>query len=154
MVPPFDWHRLHSSYCPQCIKNACETVPFDVEHIIVKIYSHFYIYAVRTKALKEFCDEADVEYMKLLGYAKTRFLALGPAIKRILKLFDALKLYFVGLQKGEKVLKNFFEAPDSKFWLIFIQEQVNNSKSFRIFGRILLNIFFCFIRLNYSQKQY
>lgn len=108
------------------LKNACEAIPFDVEHVIVKIYSHFYIYTVRTEALKVFCDEADVEYMKLLGYAKTRFLALGPAAKRILKLFDALKLYFVSLPKGEKMLKEFFQNPESKFWLIFVQEQVDN----------------------------
>lgn len=110
------------------LKTACDTIPFDVEHIIVKIYSHFYIYTVRTEALKAFCDEADVEYLKLLGYAKTRFLALGPAIKRVLKLFDALKLYFIQLEKGENVLKNFFETPDSKFWLHFILEQVNKSE--------------------------
>lgn len=121
-------HIAHNS-----LKRACDTIPFDIEHIIVKIYSHFYIYTVRAEALKAFCDEADVEYMKLLGYAKTRFLALGPAIKRVLKLFDALKLYFVQLKKEVKVLKTFFEAPGSKFWLHFILEQVNKSEFFEFF---------------------
>lgn len=118
-------HIAHNS-----LKHACDAIPFDVEYIVVKIYSHFYIYTVRVEALKAFCDEADVEYLKLLGYAKTRFLALGPAIKRILKLFDALKLYFLQLKKGEEVLKKFFKALDSTFWLHFVLEQVNKLKSF------------------------
>lgn len=113
------------------LKKACDALPFDVEHIIVKIYSHFYLYTVRTEALKKFCDEADVEYFKLLGYAKTRFLALGPSIKRVLQLYDALKLYFVSLPKGEKVLKEFFQKRDSQFWLLFIQEQVMCAMSIR-----------------------
>lgn len=112
------------------MKKACDAIPIDVEYIVVKIYSHFYIYTVRVEALKGFCDEADVEYLKLLGYAKTRFLALGPAIKRILKLFDALKLYFLQLKKGEDVLKKLFKVPDSKFWLHFVLEQVNKLKPF------------------------
>lgn len=106
------------------LKSACDVMPFDVECVIVKIYAHFYINTVRTTALKAFCEEADVEYDKLLGYAKTRFLALGPAAKRILKLFDALQTYFVALKKGEKMLKEFFSEPSSKFWLLFVQEQV------------------------------
>lgn len=106
------------------IKKACDVaLPFDIEHIIVKIYSHFYLYTVRTEKLKDFCQEAEIEYEKLLGYAKTRFLALKGAIKRILQLFDALKSYFA-IQKGEKAIKEFFDKPDSKFWLLFIAEQV------------------------------
>jgi len=114
-------HIVHNA-----LKKACDVIPFDVEHIIVKIYAHFYLYTVRTEALKAFCDEADVEYKKLLGYAKTRFLALGPAIKRILQLFDALKIYFTKLPKGERVVKEFFNNAESKFWLLFVQEQVHN----------------------------
>lgn len=106
------------------LKYACDSMPIDVEWVIVKIYSHFYLNTVRTTKLKAFCDEADVMYQKLLGYSKTRFLALGPAAKRILQLFDALQSYFVSLKKGEKKLNEFFSEPSSKFWLLFIQEQV------------------------------
>lgn len=112
-------HIMHNG-----LKSGCDEVPFDVECIVVKIYSYFYIYTVRTTTLKEFCEVADVEYLKLLGYAKTRFLALGPAIKRILHLYDPLKTLFLGLPKGEKLLKEFFQDPLSKFWLYFVQEQV------------------------------
>lgn len=115
-------HIVHNS-----LKSACEAVPFDVECVVVKIYSHFYLYCVRTRALQEMCESANTEYKKLLGYAKTRFLALGPAIKRILHLYDALQDYFISLPKGEKLLKEFFQKPDSKFWLMFVEEQVTKS---------------------------
>lgn len=106
------------------LKFACDEIPFDVEWVVVKTYSHFYLNTVRMTALKAFCEEAEVEHNRLLGYAKTRFLALGPAIKRILKLYDALQMYFLGLERGEKKLKDFFSEESSKFWLLFVQEQV------------------------------
>ena len=51
------------------IKTVADCVPVDFECIIVKKYSHFYyIYRVRVETLKEFCNEVDAEYQKLLGY--------------------------------------------------------------------------------------
>lgn len=111
-------HIIHNS-----LRSACDKLDFDIEHIIVKIYSHFYLYTVRTENLKQFCNEAEVDYHKL-GYSKTRFLALNFAIKRIIELFEPLKSYIFSLEKGERAIKMFFERPDAKFWLIFISEQV------------------------------
>lgn len=94
----------------------------------MKIFSHFYIYTVRVEKLKSMCAEIDgVEYSQLLGYAKTRFLALGPAIGKILNLFDVLKSYFLGSKKGELLIKSFFNHPLSKLWLLFVKEQVSYS---------------------------
>lgn len=106
------------------LKHACKVVPIEIESTVVLIYSHFYIHTVRTETLKEFCAEAEIEYDKLLGYAKTRFLALGPAVKRIVKVFEGLKLYFMSLGKPPKALKDLFTNPQAKFWLLFLQEQV------------------------------
>lgn len=84
-------HIVHNA-----LKSACDTMPFDVECIVVKIYTEFYIYTARVESLKEWCDRIDgAEYSKLLGYVKTRFLALGPAIDSILKVYDALESYFL-----------------------------------------------------------
>lgn len=110
------------------LKFACDVLPFDLECVGVKIYSHFYRNTVRATALKQFCEEADEEYLKLLGYAKTRFLALEPAVRRILKMYSPLQDYFVSLGKGEKMLTEFFTEPSSKFWLHFICEQVKDKK--------------------------
>lgn len=137
------------------LKHACDVMPFDVECVIVKIYAYFYIYTIRVTALQQFCDEAGVEYIKLLGYAKTRFLAMGPAIKRVLRLYEPLKNLFLGLQKGEKLLKQFFSSPLSKFWLHFVLEQVQEGFHF-IFLFCHLNFdaisTFALFRLSYSRK--
>lgn len=112
-------HVVHNS-----LKFACDFLPLDLECIVVKIYSHFYIYTVRVEALKSICESAEIEYKQLLGYAKTRYLALGPAIGSILNLFEPLKRYFLEFARCPPIIKNFFEAPFSKLWLLFAKEQV------------------------------
>lgn len=42
-------------------------MPFDVECVVVKIYSHFYLFTVRVVKLKQFCDSVNVEYKKVLA---------------------------------------------------------------------------------------
>lgn len=83
-------HIVHNA-----IQTAADLLPVDLENIIVKIYSYFYIYTVRVECLKEFCENAEVEYHKIIGYSKTRWLALLPAVERILKMYEPLKSYFL-----------------------------------------------------------
>lgn len=114
-------HIAHNS-----LKSACEVLPIDIQSIVVKVYSHFYIYTVRVEELRSICEGMEgIENVKLLGCPKTRFLALGPAIERILKLFCPLKRYFSGIKRGQTALKSFFNDPLSKFWLMFAKEQVS-----------------------------
>lgn len=82
-------HILNNS-----IQTAADCLPIDVQTFIAKIYSYFYIYTVRVNELKEFCEFVDIEYKKLLGYSATRWLALRPAVERILQIYPALKSYF------------------------------------------------------------
>lgn len=113
-------HVVHNT-----LKHACSNLQTNVEYIVVKIYTHFYINTVRIEALKTICDSfEDVEYTKLLGYAKTRFLALAPAISRILALFDPLKTYFLELPNCPKKLRTFFESSSSRLLLLFVKDQV------------------------------
>lgn len=49
--------------------------------------------AVRTIELKNFCDEVEVVYENLIGYINTRWLALPPAIERVLKMFPGPNSY-------------------------------------------------------------
>ncbi|EFN70003.1 hypothetical protein EAG_08603, partial [Camponotus floridanus] len=79
--------------CNNCISIGTECLSIDIEVILVKIYSYFYIYTIRVENFKEICDDIDVHH-KLLGYSETRWLTLLPALERILKLFHPLKLYF------------------------------------------------------------
>lgn len=86
---------------------GCNGLPFDIELIIVKIYSHFYIFTVRVSSLMAFCESVEVEYHKLLGYSKTRFLALPSSIGSILRIFDGLKEYFTKTENCPRILKEF-----------------------------------------------
>ncbi|KAL4111774.1 hypothetical protein QTP88_015663 [Uroleucon formosanum] len=108
-------HIIHNA-----IKTAADCLPVNFECIIVKIYSFFYIYSVRVEALKEFCNAANTEYKQLLGYSKTRWLALMPALERVLKIFQPLKNYFLNIDKCPNILKEFFENPSSELWLCFM----------------------------------
>lgn len=112
-------HVLHNA-----LKYACDLLPIDIECVVVKIYSHLYIHTVRVETLKSLCESIEVEYGKLLGHAKTRFLALGPAIESILKLYEPLKTYFWEIDRCPPIIKNFFTGPFSKLWLLFVKEQV------------------------------
>lgn len=106
-----------------CIQTSTECLPIDIETIIVKIFSYFYIYTVRVEELKVICDTIEVEYKKLLGFSKTRWLTLKPSIERILKLFKPLKEYFLSQPKCPTILKSFFEDPVSEAWLFFVHCQ-------------------------------
>lgn len=114
------------------LKAACDKMPFDVEMIVVKIYSHFYLTTVRVTVLKEFCDSVNVDYKKVLGYCKTRFLDLLPAIESILRIFDALKRYFLEDPSSPNSLKMFFSGTMAKIWLLFLRDQVRISLLFKL----------------------
>jgi len=109
--------------CNNCICTDSECLPIDIEVILVKIYSYFYIYTIRVENFKEICDDVDVQYHKLLGYSETRWLTLLPALEKILKLFHPLKLYFLEQEKCPTILKTFFNNPFAEAWLFFIHSQ-------------------------------
>ena len=125
-------HIVHNA-----LQNACDILPIDVECIVVKIYTFFHRYTVRTEALKKFCETIGLQYRSLLGYTKTRFLALLPALEAVLNIFDALKLYFLEQEKMPRILKDFFADPMAKFWLIFVRNevQISNCYSITIFDK-------------------
>jgi len=90
-----------------CLQTACDCLPIDIECIVVKLYSYFYIYTVRVEEFKDFCIFVNVEYQKLLGHSKTRWLSLKPAIERIIKLFKTLKQWFsTGVPRSTSVPRN------------------------------------------------
>lgn len=114
-------HIVHNA-----LQSACEQLDFDVELIVVKIYSHFYIYTVRVHSLMKFCQSVDNDYRKLLGYSKTRFLALLSSLESILDIFEGLKKYFLETTDSPQILQKFFSNPFSKLWCYFLKEQVKS----------------------------
>ena len=111
-------HIVHNA-----VQAASDCLPIDIEAVVVKIYSYFYIYTVRVEELKEFCEFVEIEYKQLLGYSKTRWLALMPAVERIIKLFPGLRSYFQSQSKCPVLLKTFFENPHAEIWLNFVHSQ-------------------------------
>jgi hypothetical protein len=66
---------------------------------------------MRTQQLKELFDFVEIKYEELLHHTKTRWLTLFPAIEKILKMYPALKGYFL-LQPTRSVptvIQKFFE---------------------------------------------
>lgn len=114
-------HIVHNT-----LKKASDQMPFDVECVVVKIYSHFYLFTVRVAKLEAFCDSVDIEYRKLIGYSKTRFLGLLSAVDAILRMFDGLKEYFLKDISSPVLLKRFFKEPLAEIWLLFLRDQVKN----------------------------
>jgi hypothetical protein len=84
------------------------------------IHKHFSIFIVCVAKLREFCECAGTEYKMSLYHSKTRWPTLCPAVERILENFDALKSYFLTLDKPPVVLKEIFLNDMSKcyLWLI------------------------------------
>jgi hypothetical protein len=111
-------HMLHNT-----AQTAADSLPIDAEQIVAKLHNYFNIYTVRVAHLEEFCQFIDVEYRKLLGYSKTRWLALLPAVERILHMFKPLKSYFMSINQCPAAIKLFFDNPLSEAWMFFIQSQ-------------------------------
>lgn len=113
-------HILHNA--PE---DAISSVlPFDIQNVLVLIYKRFYKSTKQTEALKEFCNEMSMEYSKVKGCPKTRFLAEKESIISVLKVYDPLVKYFMSSQskKVPVTLKNFFADKMSKFYLIIVRD--------------------------------
>jgi hypothetical protein len=91
-------HIVHNS-----VQTACDSLPLDIEVIVIKIYKYFHIYTVRVPKHKQFLEFVETDYKKVLSHSSTRFLSLFPAIDRILAIFDGLKSYFLTCDKCPKL---------------------------------------------------
>ena len=102
-------------------------LPIDIEYFAVKVYKYmdFYIYSVRVEELESFWEFAGNNYNKLLQHRNTKFLSLGPSIKRILSMVDGLRAYFLSQEKRLVMLRNIFQNPCLKLWLSFAKDQVS-----------------------------
>lgn len=117
--------HIEGSGCPahivnNCIQHAVDCLPVDIEHILFKIYGHFSIYTVRVETLKEFCSFVELNYKQILSHSKTRWLSLYPVINRTLQMYDALKSYFLSIDRPPMILKSFFANPLNEAYLMFV----------------------------------
>lgn len=113
-------HILHNT--PQ---NACSAVlPYDIQNVLTLIYKQFYNSTKQTEALKQICEELSVDFTKVKGCPRTRFLAKKNSISSVLKMFAPLTEYFTSnpTKKVPVTLKKFFADPLSKFYLIIVRD--------------------------------
>ena len=110
-----------------CFQHGADCLSVDVESIVLKIFNFFHIYAVRTQQLKEFCDSVEIKYEELLRHTKTRWLTLFPAIEKILKMYPALKGYFLSqpTRSVPTIIQEFFEDELSELYLFFLHSNIS-----------------------------
>jgi hypothetical protein len=58
------------------VQTACDSLPLNIEVIVIKIYKYFHIYTVRVTRLKQFCEFVETDYKRVLSHSSTRFLSL------------------------------------------------------------------------------
>jgi histone deacetylase complex regulatory component SIN3 len=107
------------------INIASSLMNIDVEVIISQIYLYFHRFTVRVASFKQFCEEVEIEYRKLLGYLNVRWLSVTPVIERIIHLFEPLCSYFLSINKCPKVLKDFFLNDLLEITLYFVDSQAS-----------------------------
>ncbi|XP_039356465.1 uncharacterized protein LOC120382989 isoform X2 [Mauremys reevesii] len=90
-------HIVHNT-----VKHGLKMLSYDVENLVIKVFSEFSSCAKNISELKEFLDFMETEYSEILCHVPTRFLILFTAVDRLLKNWPALKSYFVG--KGEETV--------------------------------------------------
>lgn len=110
----------------KAIEQACHKFQshFDIEAIVVNIYSYFKNITVRNTRLQQMCSETAND-VKLLGYSNTRFIGLKNCISRILQHFDLLQTFFTDGEEADApiALIRFFEHQLAKLLLIFVHDQ-------------------------------
>nr|XP_005313440.1 uncharacterized protein LOC101943458 isoform X1 [Chrysemys picta bellii]XP_005313442.1 uncharacterized protein LOC101943458 isoform X1 [Chrysemys picta bellii] len=88
-------HIVHNT-----AKHGLKMLSYDVENLVIKVFSEFSSSAKNISELKEFFDFLETEYSEILRHVPTRFVTLFTAVDRLLKHWPALKSYFVN--KGEE----------------------------------------------------
>jgi len=84
-------HVLHNT-----IKYALLHLPFDVENLVLKVYSHFSVSAKRVQELKSCYEFTENEFENMKRHVVTRWLSLYPAVIRIIDNLKPLKSHFIG----------------------------------------------------------
>lgn len=89
-----DYHIFHNT-----AKYALKTMKYDVETLVLKIYSEFLSGTCCTKELKDCFDFLDQSYFQVLKHVSTSWLSLYKVTDRLLKNWSAITFYF--LNQGE-----------------------------------------------------
>ncbi|CAF1249558.1 unnamed protein product [Adineta ricciae] len=97
----------------------------DVESILSKLYGHFSSSTKRVESLKEYFDFVSQDHLLLLKHINIRWLSLYPSIERLLKVFEPLCAYFLGLGDEDDfpcppIISMFFTSTSAKCTMYFL----------------------------------
>ncbi|XP_015263080.1 PREDICTED: uncharacterized protein LOC107107313 [Gekko japonicus] len=92
-----------------CLKKGMRALSFDVETLIFKIYSEFSSSPKKTESLTSFFEFVETDYKDVLQHVSTGWLALLPAIDRVLENWSVLRAYFLS-EGDEECVKIVWEA--------------------------------------------
>ncbi|XP_061727678.1 uncharacterized protein LOC133532840 [Cydia pomonella] len=96
-VPDVLKGNCHAHIIHNCVKRAMDFLSYDVENVILKIYSHFAHSAVRREELKKIVEAVDGNFHELKRHVGTRWLSLLPCVDTVLINWTAIRNYFVSL---------------------------------------------------------
>ncbi|XP_026744936.1 uncharacterized protein LOC113506291, partial [Trichoplusia ni] len=97
VIPDLIKGNCHAHIVHNSVKHAMNCLNYDIENIILKIYSHFSVSACRREELKRFVALAEGEFHEIKRHIGTRWLSLLPAIDTILLNWIPICNYFVDL---------------------------------------------------------
>ncbi|KAK4881503.1 hypothetical protein RN001_004822 [Aquatica leii] len=113
-------HILHNA-----AKYSTDKLEVDVESLILKICSHFSRSAKRRADLKLQFEANEMQWEEIIKHVATRFLSLGPAAERVLKIWPAIKLHFLEFRNEcprllEKIITSEEEEKKTLAYLSFL----------------------------------
>lgn len=103
-------HILHNA-----IKHSIDKLDYDIENLVLKLYSHFSISAKRRESLKDCFEFNESQYQELLRHVTTRWLSLLPCIERILKSWQPLLTYFRSMRDCPNQIKKLLFINDNEY---------------------------------------
>ena len=77
-----------------CCQQGVKQLPLPVDELLIDVYYHFAHSAKRKEQYREFLVFCDVEPLKILKHASTRWLSLERCVNRFLQQWPALLSYF------------------------------------------------------------
>ena len=156
-----------------CTSYACKELPASVETMARDVYNYI---QNSPKRIEEFtCIEKllEIKPKKILHPSQTRWLSLEAVVKRLIELYDPLKIYFVFAVNADKLesattILNYLEDPLNLLYLKFLSSIlpiINNlnrlfqceapkiHKLYTEIERLVLTVLDCFMLSSYTSGQ-
>lgn len=107
--------NCHAHIMHNTVKFAIDYLNYDVENLVLKLYSHFSQSAKRRESFKDMSEFVCADFLELLHYVSTRWISLNPCITRMLKCWKALLSYFRSLGDCPQQIQKLLYINDNEY---------------------------------------